>query len=414
MMKKRTSKQQAGFTIVEIIVVLGIIAIIIGLGLINFQVANDSSTTFSASRDLLLSDLRLTADKALNGERFQGQEPVGWGVYFPGGHNTYIMFADLDGDRVYDANEKFRFVKLNSDLKVYTLFGGTTNDESLESTVVFNTGDGKTYFNNTELGITSTTYLLINLLNKNDAVVNTLQITPAGTVSVANPAIKNQAQPDSIDGLIAWYKADALTGLSNGELVSLWDDSSDFNNNATQNGTARPTYITNAVNSLPVVRFNGTNNYLSISGISSLQTVFIVMKWVDPTPNYSPILGKTSSTINPPPHTATLARFWSDTNASGRVIHQTWSYAGLRDATVYNNGAQFHSSALMRDKINFQIITLIPTYALYFDNIGSNYLSYFTSADYAEIIVYDTILSTTDRQAVETYLSYKYNIPLSY
>ncbi len=412
MMKKRISKQLQGFTIVEIIVVLGIIAIIIGLGLINFQVANDSSTTFSASRDLLLSDLRLTADKALNGERFQGQEPVGWGIYFPGGHNTYIIFADLDGDRGYDAKEKFRSVKLNSDLKVYPLYGETSddNDVSIQSSVVFNIGDGKTYFNNTELGITSTTYLLINLLNKNDAVVNTLQVTPAGTVSVANPAIRNQAQPNSIAGLVAWYKADVIT-LSDGQSVDLWADSSLTGNNATQSGAARPTFKKNIINSLPVVRFNGTNNYLSIPGISTLQTVFIVMKWNDPTPNYSPILGKT---VPPPPSPANLARFWSDTNVSGRVIHQTWSYAGLRDATVYNNGAQFHSSALMRDKINFQIITLIPTYALYFDNIGSNYLSYFTSADYAEIIVYSTVLSTTDRQAVEAYLSYKYNIPLSY
>lgn len=256
MIQKRLLKQLPGFTLIEIIVVLGIIAIIIGLGLVNFQATNDSLTTFSASRDLLLSDLRLTADKALNGERFQGQEPIGWGVQFVGGYNTYTMFADLDGDRVYDTNEKFKSGKLNSDLKVFPLYGGV-----MTGSVVFNIGNGKTYFNNTELAITPTSHLLVYLLNKNNAVVNTLQVTPAGSVSVANKAVINPIQPNAVTGLVAWYKADALA-ISNGNPVSSWTDSSGLGNHATQNGSSRPTFITNAINSLPVVRFDGSNDNL--------------------------------------------------------------------------------------------------------------------------------------------------------
>lgn len=402
MMKKGTPKQLPGFTIVEIIVVLGIIAIIIGLGLVNFQASTDSSTGFSASRDLLISDLRVAADKALSRERFQGGEPIGWGVNFVGGYNTYTMFADMDGDRVFDAGETFKKVKLNQDLKLFPDYGGV-----MTGSVVFNIGTGKTYFNNTELAISATSQLLINLRNKNNAFVDALNITPVGTVSIANPAIKNQAQPNSITGLIGWWKADAIT-LNNGTLVDQWSDLSTSGRHATQaDTTKRPTFVTNVVNSLPVVRFDGDNDVLSISEINNLQTVFVVMKWADPTVGGSPILGRSSNpyffsgrTQDPPPGI--------DAVIGG------WAWGTVKTGGIYNNGIKLTNTTLLRDKVNFQIITLVPDSIAAFNNIGSNNGGYFTRADYAEIIVYSTVLSTTDRQAVEAYLSYKYNIPLSY
>lgn len=396
MTKKRTSKQLAGFTIVEIIVVLGIIAIIIGLGFINFQASNDSSVALSTSRDIVASDLRLAADKALLGERFQGKDPIGWGVQFDGGDNEYKIFADLDGDRIYDSNERYKSVELTQGIKVYPSYSGVTS-----GSVLFNTQTGKIYFNNTQLGITTAANLQINLSNSNNAESGTLEITPEGTVSDASSTI---ISPDSIAGLVAWYKADSLT-LTDSQSVDLWPDSSTSvtNYDANQNGSARPIFYTNVVNYLPVVRFDGVNDNLALSSsISTLSTVFVVMKWAGTT-NYSHILGNTGS--NTP--------FYGDTNASGRIIHQTWAYSQVVNATVYNNGTLISSSALMRDKSNFQIITIMPTIPMFFNNIGRT-ASIFTQADYAEVIVYDTLLSSPDRQAVEEYLSFKYNIPLSY
>ena len=59
------------------------------------------------------------------------------------------------------------------------------------------------------------------------------------------------------NGLNVWLKADAIAGLTNGDFVSSWDDSSGNGNHAT-NSTAikQPTYRTNVVNDLPAVRFN--------------------------------------------------------------------------------------------------------------------------------------------------------------
>ena len=57
--------------------------------------------------------------------------------------------------------------------------------------------------------------------------------------------------------LAGWYKADAITGLSDGDAVDSWVDSSGNGNTLTQSTSgAKPSYETNELNSLPVVRFD--------------------------------------------------------------------------------------------------------------------------------------------------------------
>lgn len=69
--------------------------------------------------------------------------------------------------------------------------------------------------------------------------------------------------------LLQWLKADAITGLSNNDPVSLWLDSSLNARNMTGSGTARPLYLTNQINGLPAIDFDGSNDLLS-SGAYSL------------------------------------------------------------------------------------------------------------------------------------------------
>jgi fructan beta-fructosidase len=59
----------------------------------------------------------------------------------------------------------------------------------------------------------------------------------------------------------AWFKADTIAGLSNGSSVAIWPDSSGHGKTATQpTASQEPTYVTGAMNGLPVVHFNGSNN----------------------------------------------------------------------------------------------------------------------------------------------------------
>lgn len=64
--------------------------------------------------------------------------------------------------------------------------------------------------------------------------------------------------------LAAWFKADAITGLADTAGVTTWIDSSGNRNHATQNTTAnKPTYRTNQINGLPVVDFDGTDDWMA-------------------------------------------------------------------------------------------------------------------------------------------------------
>ncbi len=68
--------------------------------------------------------------------------------------------------------------------------------------------------------------------------------------------------PADLPSLVAWYKADQIS-LSDGDPVAQWDDLSGNTRHLVQaTGAAKPTYKTAIVNGLPVVRFDGVDDYL--------------------------------------------------------------------------------------------------------------------------------------------------------
>src|ERR1041385_1943409 len=67
------------------------------------------------------------------------------------------------------------------------------------------------------------------------------------------------------NSLVMWLKADSL-GLSNGDPVTNWADSSTNQNSASQQTLAdQPTFVANAMNGLPAVRFDGGSDFLAVT-----------------------------------------------------------------------------------------------------------------------------------------------------
>jgi prepilin-type N-terminal cleavage/methylation domain-containing protein len=101
----RLIKNRKGFTLMEVVVSIGIMALLLSLFLVNYRVGSRGSELVLAAQNAL-SDMRLVQNNSLGSVRYNGQVPLGgWGVHFDtsaSNNRRYIVFADIDGDHNYD------------------------------------------------------------------------------------------------------------------------------------------------------------------------------------------------------------------------------------------------------------------------------------------------------------------------
>jgi hypothetical protein len=212
--------------------------------------------------------------------------------------------------------------------------------------------------------------------------------------------------PSSIAGLQLWLKADAL-GLADGTAVSSWTDSSGNSRHAAQATSAnQPLLKTGILNSKPIVRFDGSNDFLQTAAFSVAQplTVFSVAKTTSTATTYIFFDSAASSpraTLAVEPASSAEMNSGSSLLDGSLVVNtfQVWS-AVFNGATsnIRLNGATGTSGNAGANGLNGV-------------TIGARYAGDFVfPGDIAEVLVYNSALSATDRSSVETYLSRKYAI----
>lgn len=221
------------------------------------------------------------------------------------------------------------------------------------------------------------------------------------------------AIPTDIAGLQGWYKADGLA-LNDGDAVATWTDSSGLANDAAQaTGANQPIYKTSILNGQSVVRFDGTNDFMSVAGITNntaTRTIFFVAKATSvPTDRVVWALSATSI----------MAAHASDAQ---------WLYYGNAvDAAVLIGGDATANFATIACRINS-----VTSVDLYRDEgvltnldpedtfsgaaaltIGANSGggSAWWPGDIAELIVFNAALSDANRQAMTDYLYAKWLTP---
>ena len=153
-------KNQKAFTIIEMLVVVTIFATISALVMANFH-KFDKSSVLDGEADKLYSILRQAQILSLTGQTIAGQR-YNYGVHFLkcSANCSYILFADLDGDNIYDSSPEEKYgqgtYSLSKNIYIENL-SPITVDDKLD--IIFEAPLENTYFNNSQSQETATIIL---------------------------------------------------------------------------------------------------------------------------------------------------------------------------------------------------------------------------------------------------------------
>jgi hypothetical protein len=221
----------------------------------------------------------------------------------------------------------------------------------------------------------------------------------SGTATATFLRGDDPSSPARLPGLRLWLRADAGVSADPTGRVSTWRDQSGASNEAVQPlGSNRPLLVADEANGLPVVRFDGSNDWLQLpAAISSLRTVFMVVR-------EDPVATAGQRTLLSGPTNDDYAFY-------GGFSRQLWSssaHAAVRDGQTLVNGVQVDGLTTNRPTA-LSIVSVVTTAPVTVDRFSRdrNGAAYWWG-DLAELIVYDTPLTATDRRAVEDYLAVKY------
>ncbi len=231
-------------------------------------------------------------------------------------------------------------------------------------------------------------------------------IIKVGMVRQFNPLGEEPPfSPTDLSGLLGWWKADSLA-LSDTDPVTTWADSSGNGNNA--GGANGVLYRTNQINGLPAVFFDGSDDSLDVSTLTATTkpvSIFAVVKPADTSTRTvvsCDAAGGLQLRIDPKltANKATVAAIGSsNTSLSGGTAYRVaLTYSATGAYTFYLNGTADGSG------------TNDQTFSASIVRIGRNINSEPMSGLIAELLIYDSVLSSTDRASVESYLSTKYSI----
>jgi len=86
-----------GFTLIEMVVVLGVVVLLSGL-LIIYSREGEKLSLILRTRTQVVSDINRAKNLAITSQSWQGQKTCGYGVYFDTTNNRYIIFTDISSD----------------------------------------------------------------------------------------------------------------------------------------------------------------------------------------------------------------------------------------------------------------------------------------------------------------------------
>lgn len=243
-------------------------------------------------------------------------------------------------------------------------------------------------------------------------------------------ALSGQAgtfSPTDVGGLQLWFDADAISGLADGDSVSQWDDLSGTDRHATQATSSRqPTYKAGIQNGRPIVRFDGGDAIQTaatqVVGADGTWSAFAVARrtggsgvgsivhhdntrTVATYVRVAQMLRSNSGSLESIAFNSSVSAFTDSAGAHGSgffvgsAVHSTTQIEAFVNGT--SNGATSTSGTAEVDTTHVALGAAVD---------GGQGPTAFLTGDIAEVIIYDSALSSTDRASVESYLSAKWGV----
>jgi alpha-tubulin suppressor-like RCC1 family protein len=212
------------------------------------------------------------------------------------------------------------------------------------------------------------------------------------------------ADPPSVptDGLALWARADAGVTTDGSGNVSTWADQSAAHNDLSQaSASARPLLVPDAVNGLPVLRFDGSDDFVNFTTrLTTIRTVFwVVKKDTAATTAARFLLGDTSTW-----------HFHSDLDT---IWHSTYTSASIKNGQTFVNGEAVDGTTTLMPTTP-SVVSLVTTGNVTAANFSLDRNGTTTVetwwGDLAELVIYNRVLSAAERASVEAYLIAKYQI----
>lgn len=236
-------------------------------------------------------------------------------------------------------------------------------------------------------------------------------------------------------GLALWLDAsDSATVLNSGtpatdgQSISQWSDKSGSNNHAIQsNPSNQPVLTTNILNGNPVVRFDGSSQYLTdtVLGVDGSHTVYIVAinRGNGSGDGYYPPLSYGGINVD---EGWPFAFKSNNTFASFPEYYKLGASGGLDNIFTYTNNTPYllglpFDTVSQTWPVLVNGVSIATSTSNVFTSDGNNNIligyqrdnsnvDRFFNGDIAEVLIYNRVLNDTERYAVETYLNNKYNI----
>jgi prepilin-type N-terminal cleavage/methylation domain-containing protein len=266
--------------------------------------------------------------------------------------------------------------------------------------------------------------ILIAGVTQSSRLITQMKLASARQITQSSPV-------NSITGIFLWAESTGIDATDindpeDSQAITTWKDINPqsllVKNDITQgNATKRPLYKTNALNGLPALRFDGIDDYLSKTSVSSnsfsstsQNTIFFVLKsnsssgtqilFDYESSNTNRILVQIQSTLFP------RFDFVNDTTGllSGTAAISSSNASVLTLEKKSGNQKIYINGTVQGSKLNS--LSFSPFTAEMAIGYYVPAQTFFVAADIGEIIIFDRALKDEERESIEAYLGKKWGV----